>query len=464
MQTLKVIAPFDLSVIKEVPLKTAREMEIAIDRAHALFTHRTHWIPKYKRVEILENIVKIMKERSQEIIETSVREGGKPYMDTKVEMARAINGVKLAIENMGHMGGTEVPMGHTASSINRIAYTSQEPIGVVASVSAFNHPINLIIHQTIPAIAVGSPVIIKPAPTTPLTCLLLTKIFEEAGLPEGWCTTMVCDNDVAELLVTSKKVNFFSFIGSAKVGWYLKSKLAPGTRCALEHGGAAPVIVEPDADINSMLPALVKGGYYHAGQVCVSVQRVFIHESILDDVAKKMTAMVGNIITGDPMSEETEAGPLILPREVDRMEEWVNEAVDKGAQLLCGGKRISDTCFEPTLLLNPDKEAKVSTQEIFGPVVCLYGYSERDEAIDRANSLDYAFQASVFTKNIDVALDTARKLNASAVMVNDHTAFRVDWMPFAGRDASGLGIGSIPHTMHDMSREKMMVIKSSAIL
>jgi acyl-CoA reductase-like NAD-dependent aldehyde dehydrogenase len=463
METLKVHSPYDQSLIKEVSLKSADEMHAAIDKAHGLFVDQSKWLPKYKRVEILERIAQLMTDRSDEIIKTSVKEGGKPLMDTKVEMARAINGVKLAIENIGHMGGEEVPMGHNVPSANRLAFTTREPIGVVASVSAFNHPINLIVHQTIPAIAVGSPVIIKPAPTTPLTCLMLNEIFDEAGLPEGWCTTMVCDNDVAEILVTHKKINFFSFIGSAKVGWYLRSKLSPGTRCALEHGGAAPVIVEPDADIDEMIPALVKGGYYHAGQVCVSVQRVYVHESILGTVAEKIKNMATKLVTGDPMDANTEAGPLILPREVDRVEEWVNEAKEKGAEVLCGGKRISETCFEPTLLLNPSEDSKVSTMEIFGPVVCLYGYTDRDEAIKKANSLEYAFQSSVFTKNLDVALDTVKKLNSTAVMVNDHTAFRVDWMPFAGRDSSGIGIGSIPHSMHDMTREKMMVIKSSVL-
>jgi len=420
-------------------------------------------LPKYKRVEILERIALLMEERSEEIINISTREGGKPYIDSKLEMARAINGVKLAIEHIANFAGHEVPMGQTTSSVNRLAFTMREPIGVVASVSAFNHPINLIIHQTIPAIAVGSPVIIKPAPTTPLTCLLLNKIYDEAGLPEGWCTTMVCDNDVAELLVTSAKVNFFSFIGSAKVGWYLRSKLAPGTRCALEHGGAAPVLIEPDADINAMIAPLVKGGYYHSGQVCVSVQRVYVHESIADEVQSKMVAAIENIKIGDPLSPETEAGPLILPKEVDRVEQWVNEARDAGGQIACGGNRISDTCFEPTLIVNPPDNVNVSKMEIFGPVVCLYSYTDKDEAIRKANSLDYHFQASVFTKNIDSALDAVQKLNATAVMVNDHTAFRVDWMPFAGRDSSGLGTGSIPHSMHDMSREKMMVIKSGVI-
>ena len=463
MSSLKVYAPYDQSLIKEIPLKTAEEMNAAIDKAHSLFQDRSKWIPKYKRVEILENIARLMDERSDEIMRTSAQEGGKPWIDTKAEMARAINGVKLAIEHMGQHKGEEIAMGHTASSANRMAFTIREPIGVVASVSAFNHPINLIIHQTIPAIAVGSPVIVKPAPTTPLTCELLVEIFHDAGLPEGWCECMVCDNDVAEILVTSPKVNFFSFIGSAKVGWYLRSKLAPGTRCALEHGGAAPVIVEPDADIDSMIAPLTKGGFYHAGQVCVSVQRVFIHESIIEEVAEKMVAAAKKIITGDPLDPKTEAGPLILPKEVDRVESWVNEAREAGGSVLCGGNRISDTCYEPTIIMNPPEDVNVSQLEIFGPVVCLYSYSDMYEAIERANALPFHFQASVFTKNIDTALDCVQRLNAAAVMVNDHTAFRVDWMPFAGRDHSGMAIGSIPDTMHDMSRQKLMVLRSDKI-
>ncbi|MEM6830982.1 MAG: aldehyde dehydrogenase family protein [Bacteroidota bacterium] len=463
MSTLQIKAPYDQSLIKELRLQTSGEMNAMLSKAFDLFSHRSNWLPKYKRIEILENIARLMSERSEEIIRTSTQEGGKPWMDTKAEMDRAINGVKLAIENLGHHKGEEVPMGQTKASMNRMAFTFREPIGVVAAISAFNHPINLIVHQTIPAIAVGSPVIIKPAPTTPLTCMLLTEIYREAGLPKGWCETLICDNDVAEELVTSSKVNFFSFIGSAKVGWYLRSKLAPGTRCALEHGGAAPVIVEPDADVDSMIPSLVKGGFYHAGQVCVSVQRVFVHESIIEAVSKKMVAAIKNLKVDDPLKDSTEVGPLILPKEVDRVEQWVNEAKKKGAEVLFGGNRLSDTCYQPTLLLNPSSETNVSRMEIFGPVVCFYSYSDMREAIDQANDIPYHFQAAVFTKNIDRAVDAVHRLDASAVMVNDHTAFRVDWMPFAGRDESGLGIGSIPHTMHDVSREKMMVIKSEVL-
>ena len=236
--------------------------------------------------------------------------------------------------------------------------------------------------------------------------------------------------------------------------------MAPGTRVALEHGGAAPVIVDESADLEDMIPALLKGGFYHAGQVCVSVQRVFIHEAHFQTVADKFTAGANALKTGDQLLKDTEAGPLILPREVDRVDSWVKEAIAEGAQITAGGNKISDTCFEPTVLLNPSPSSKVSQQEIFGPVVCLYSYKSREQAIDQANNIDYHFQASVFSKNIDIAMDTVQKLNATAVMVNDHTAFRVDWMPFGGRDSSGLGLGGIPYSMHEMTRDKLMVIKS----
>jgi acyl-CoA reductase-like NAD-dependent aldehyde dehydrogenase len=377
---------------------------------------------------------------------------------------RAINGVKLAAEEVGKLIGEQIPMGLTEASSNRIAFTTREPIGVVVSISAFNHPLNLIVHQTVTAFAAGCPVIVKPASTTPLSCLTFVDILYKAGVPTDWVQVMIIDNEVAEVMVTDKRVNFLSFIGSAKVGWSLKSKLAPGTRCALEHGGAAPVIVEPDADFKEMIPALVKGGFYHAGQVCVSVQKIFAHETIAQALADAMATSAKNLRVGDPLDKNTEVGPLISIKEVERVAAWVKEAEAGGAKLLCGGKKISDTCYSPTVLWNPSQNAKVSTEEIFGPVVCIYPYRDRDEAIQEANRLDYHFQAAVFTKNLEVALDTVQKLNATAVMVNDHTAFRVDWMPFGGRDASGEGMGGIPYTMHEMTREKLMVIKSKMLM
>ncbi|MCF6341861.1 MAG: aldehyde dehydrogenase family protein [Bacteroidales bacterium] len=456
---LKVSSPYNFKIIQEIPLDGKAEVDNALNTAYSLFVDRSKWVPAHTRAEILERTAGIMKNRVEELTLLAAEEGGKPYMDSKVEVVRAINGVKIAIEQIGQLKGEQIPMGHTRSTENRLAFTLREPLGVVASVSAFNHPLNLIIHQTATAIAAGAPVIVKPARTTPLSCLEFNNILHEAGLLEGWCQTLVCNNENTELLVTDKRVSYFSFIGSSNVGWYLKSKLAPGTACALEHGGAAPVIVEPDADIESMLPALLKGGFYHAGQVCVSVQRVFVHEDIVEKVAGELAKMADKLIVGDPLDPETEVGPLILTGEVDRIEQWVNEAVNLGAKLLCGGKRISKSCYQPTLLLNPPDDALVSKLEIFGPVVCIYSYTNRNEAIARANALPFIFQAAVFTKDIDIALDTVNKLNATAVMVNDHTAFRVDWMPFGGRNASGIGTGGIPYSIQEMTAEKLVVIK-----
>lgn len=463
MNTIEVTSPFDGKVVGTVPFNTYEEVEAAIDLAHKTFTNKDNWLPKYKRVEILENVMKIMSSQVEELTILCASEGGKPYIDSKVEILRAINGIKIAIEYLGAFEGREVAMGHTSTSANRMAYTFKEPIGVVAAISAFNHPFNLAVHQVIPAIAAGCPVIIRPATQTPMSAVRLVKILEEAGLPKGWAQAVVCDRKAGELLATSPKTAFLTFIGSGAVGWYLNSKASDGTRVVLEHGGVAPVIVEADADIEDMIPALAKGGFYHAGQVCVSVQRVFVQESICEEVAKRLATTASKLVVGDQLDPKTEVGPLINNAEVDRVEEWVNEAVSKGGKILTGGKRISASCFEPTVILNPSDDALVSTKEVFGPVVCVYSYKDLDEAIARANQLEVSFQAAVFTKNIDKALKAVKRLNATAVMVNDHTAFRVDWMPFGGAKISGLGMGGIPHSMDDMSVEKMMVIKSPVL-
>jgi acyl-CoA reductase-like NAD-dependent aldehyde dehydrogenase len=231
----------------------------------------------------------------------------------------------------------------------------------------------------------------------------------------------------------------------------------------LEHGGAAPVIIEKDADINDAIPLLAKGGFYHAGQVCVSVQRVFVHKDIIDEVAEKLVQVAKVMTVGDPVLESTDIGPLIRHVETERIVSWVEQAIEAGAKCLCGGKAIMDSCFEATVLLNPPVDADVSQKEIFGPVICLYAFDDRDEAIRQANALPYSFQAAVFTKNIDNALYSYKHLNASAVMVNDFTAFRTDWMPFAGLKESGLGVGGIPFTMHDMQIDKMLLIKSNSL-
>ena len=460
---LKVNSPYDDHLITEIDLDDAGRVESALETAYQLARNPDKTLPVPRRIKILEKTADLVQAKAEEFARQSAEEGGKPLVDSRIELARAVQGIREAAQSVSQLTGHEIPMNLNASSMNRMALTIREPIGVVAAISAFNHPFNLIAHQVIPAVAVGCPVIVKPALTTPLSCLNLVKCLYEAGLPKEWCQAIVCENSLAEKIVTSPRVAFFTFIGSGEIGWKLRSKLAPGTRCALEHGGAAPVIVDHDADLEDALPLLAKGGFYHAGQVCVSVQKVFVHESIVDTFSKRLVELAEKLVVGDPTDEKTEVGPLILEREVDRVDQWVKEAQNEGAKILTGGKKIGTTCYAPTVILNPSDKANVSAREIFGPVVNIYSFKDRLEAIERANLTPFSFQAAVITRNVDTALDTAKRLNAATVMINDHTAFRVDWMPFGGRKASGLGVGGILPTMMEMTEEKLLVFRSKLI-
>lgn len=462
--TRTVVAPYDGAELAQLDTGGVEHVEQALKNAHSLYRDRDGWLPVHERVAILERTAALMEEGKEKLLVDATAEGGKPWRDSIVEVDRAIDGVRICIETIRSEQGTVVPMGTTAASADRAAFTRREPIGVVVAVSAFNHPLNLIVHQVAAAVAAGCPVIVKPAEDTPLSCINFVKTLHQAGLPPAWCQVLIAaDLAAAEALVTDARVAFFSFIGSARVGWMLRSKLAPGARCALEHGGVAPLILAADADLALALPAVSKGGFYHSGQVCVSVQRVFAHRSVAGSFARSLAAEAQKLKVGDPLQPDTDIGPLIRHAETDRVHEWVSEAVAGGAELLCGGGKISDSCYQPTVLLEPPADAKVSTEEVFGPVVCVYAYDDLDVAIKTANSLPVSFQAAIFTASLDTAMHAYTKLDASAVMVNDHTAFRVDGMPFAGLRESGLGVGGIPHTIADMSVEKMLVIKSPAL-
>jgi len=461
---LEVKAPYDDTLLARVDTADADDINHALTTASQLFSDKSNWLSVPQRIAILERAIELMQAQFEELAMGSAHEGGKPLLDSRVEMARCIDSIRACVDNLRDNTCHPVPMGINAASQHRFTIMNKEPIGIVVAVSAFNHPLNLIAHQVGPAIASGCPVIVKPAEDTPLSCFRLVEIFHRAGLPVEWCQAVLPENHhIAEKLVTDPRVAFFSFIGSAKVGWYLRSKLSPGTRCALEHGGVAPVIVNQDADLDIALPGLAKGGFYHAGQVCVSVQRIYVHDSIAREVAEKLAVAAKSLDVGDPLSGDTEVGPLIRNGELIRVTSWVQEAVDMGAELLCGGQALLNNCYAPTVLYNPPSTCKVSSAEIFGPVVCIYPFSDLDQAISSANSLDVSFQASVYTQDIDTAMYVSDRLAASAVMVNEHTAFRVDWMPFAGLKQSGLGTGGIPHTMEDMQIEKMIVITSKGI-
>jgi len=444
-------------VLAELEMHDGAQVDTMLSTAQAL--HKDDCLSMNERVRILQKLAKLVDAEHEEFSRLIANEGGKPIRDARVEVTRAVNGIYIAITEIENSKGIEIPMDLSAAGAGHEAFTILEPIGVVVAVSAFNHPLNLSIHQIIPAVATGCPVIIKPASVTPLCCLRLAELIKQAGLPDGWVQVALTNRENSEKLVTDPRVGFFSFIGSAKVGWYLKSKLAPGTRCALEHGGVAPLILDEYADEEGFVNGVVKASMYHSGQVCVSVQRVYVPKAREQELAQKIADIASIQVVGDAINEDSDLGPLILPKETDRIEAWVDEAIKEGAQLITGGKRINEVSYEPTVLLNPAKDSKVSTQEVFGPIVCIYGYQSIDAAIEQANSLDVSFQSSIFSDNMALAMDVAKKFEASAVMINDYTTFRVDWMPFAGRKHSGYGIGGIGYSMRDMLEHKMIVTK-----
>ncbi len=458
---LPVHSPFDGKLLAEVPTSSAAHVEDALAAAYALFAKRDDWLPIPERVAILDRLADLLAGQREYLALLAASEGGKPLVDSEVEVTRAIDGIRLCIEELRSNRGQVIPVATTDATRGRTAFTQKEPAGVVVAVSAFNHPLNLIVHQVAPAVAAGCPVIVKPAADTPLSCLNFVGLLYAAGLPPAWCQAIVTDsNESAEKLVTDPRCAFFSFIGSAKVGWMLRSKLAPGTRCALEHGGVAPAVLLDDFKFDATLESITKGGFYHAGQVCVSVQRVFVPATLARPFADALGQSADQLRVGDPTSTDTEVGPLIRSSEVERIDAWVQEAVAQGGELIAGGRRLDNNCYAPTVILDPPENARLSQLEVFGPVVCIYSYSKIASAIAQANSLPTAFQAAVYGRDIDQLMAVGQQLDGSAVMFNDHTAFRDDVMPFAGLRESGLGTGGIPYTMEDMQIDKMIVIRS----
>lgn len=458
MQGIEVRSPYNQSLVSVIQLEDEKSVFEKLEKAKKIARELPLGLELDFRISVLKKLAELVNADSENLLLTAVSEGGKPFADSKVEVARAIQGIHLAIEYLENLEPQKFEIARTEQTKNKKAWLQREPIGVVLAISAFNHPLNLIIHQVVTAFAAGCPVLVKPDLRTPLSCIKLVEKLKQAGCPNEWCQVVLCDNDIAEKLVKDSRINYLNFIGSAKIGWYLRSLLSPGARCALEHGGIAPVIVCEDADFSKMIPALTKGAFYHAGQVCVSTQRIFIPEKLKEKFLNEFKSATEKLITGDPMNPETQVGPIISKTELIRIHNWVEEAISKGAELICGGEKISESLYKPTILYNSSDDAKISSLEVFGPVVAVYVYKTIDEAIFKANNTPYHFQASVFSSTPETAKNISNQLNASTVLINDHTAFRVDWMPFGGRDQSGLGVGGIKYSIEEMMPEKLVVV------
>ena len=463
-QTLPVLNPFDLSIVDSIPQSSQTDIETALNNALSVYQDRSQWPQLFKRLNILERAITIIEERFDELANTATREGGKPYRDSHSEVLQAQECIKSAIAILRTNSGTTIPMGITQETTHRMAFTQKGPIGVVVAYSGFNHPLLNVVQQVIPAIAAGCPVIMLPACETPLSCHLFLNLLLEAGIDPKWAQIVtLSDQNLIQSLVMDPRVSFLTFTGRASTGWKLRSLLASGTRCSLMHSGAAPVIVTGDSDIYEVREALLDGCFYHAGQVSVSVQRIFAHTKIATKLATQLAMKAAGLTVGDPMNADTEIGPLIRPEETARIHDWVIEAVNGGGQLLTGGEKLTDTLYAPTVIFNAPADSRLMTEEVRGPVVCIDPWFDVEDAILRANSLPTAIHAAVFTRDVESAMSITDRLDASAVMINDHTAFWTAWMPFSGLREAGIGTSGIPYAIDELRVDKTIVLRTDSL-
>jgi glyceraldehyde-3-phosphate dehydrogenase (NADP+) len=329
------------------------------------------------------------------------------------------------------------------------------PIGPILGITPFNFPLNLVAHKVAPAIASGNPIIIKPAPQTPLTALRLGQIMVEAGWPAGAISVLPCSNEVAAKMATDERPQMLSFTGSAAVGWQLKSQ-AGRKRVTLELGGNAAVLVHEDADLDLAALRIVSGGFSYAGQSCISVQRVFVHKTRWQTLAQKITAAVEALVTGDPLDEETQVGPMISEAAAMRAESWINEAIEAGAHLLTGGER-NGSILQPTVIAKPPVGSKIYEEEVFAPVVTINPYETFEDGIAMVNASRYGLQAAVFTRDFGRIMQAWRELQVGAVLVNDSTSWRADQMPYGGVKDSGMGREGVRSAIEEMTEERLLI-------
>ncbi len=453
-------SPFDGKLIAQIERGDDSTIEQALQNAQFYFEHNMKKMPAWQRAEIIRKVAALMEKNVEDLAHTIALEGGKPKKDARIEVIRAINTMRMSAEEAVRLNGEQITMDRAKGSENHTAFTIKQGVGPVLAISAFNHPVNLICHQVATAFAAGNTVIVKPASQTPISAIKIVDFFKKAGLPDGIISLLMIPGKETEKVVTDKRIKFITFIGSAEVGWNLQKIIQPGVRMELEHGGTAVCVLDKMARLDRAVPAIVKGGFYHAGQVCVSTQIVYVHENIYSEFMDDFVEQVGQLKTGDATDENTDVGPIINKYELDRVDEWVIDAISEGAKLRKGGHRINTSCYAPTILENVTPSMNVYNKEVFGPVVSIIKYKELDDIIRTVNRTDYSFQTSIFTQDIDIAMYYAKNIETKACIINDHTAFRVDWMPFGGAKESGLHVGGVKYSIEDMTEEKLIVLKN----
>ncbi|HEX2239758.1 MAG TPA: aldehyde dehydrogenase family protein [Actinomycetota bacterium] len=454
-ETFAVKSPFDGAVVAEICKPTPDDVEAAVSAAAQAFVE-TRKLPVHQRAAALTHISRRLEERQAEVAELIAREGGKPLQWAKVEASRAVATFRWAAEECRRETGEILRLDTEASLGSRLGLVRRWPLGPVLGITPFNFPVNLVAHKLAPALAVGAPIVIKPATKTPLGSLLLGELFTETDLPPGMLSVLPVDNKVAEQLVADERFKKLTFTGSTEVGWKLRGK-DPKKAVTLELGGNAGVIVHSDADLEKAAKRVAFGGYYQAGQSCIAVQRVLVHESVSDAFSGLLAKEIGGLKVGDPLDPETDVGPLIDHDALERVTAWVDEAVQAGAEVLVGGKR-EDPFYLPTVLTRTAPDMKVRCEEVFGPVVTLGTYTRFEDAVAEVNNSRYGLQAGVFTRDVNLLMQAHRDIEVGGVIANDVSAFRADQMPYGGTKDSGVGREGLRSAMNEMTEPKILVL------
>jgi acyl-CoA reductase-like NAD-dependent aldehyde dehydrogenase len=455
---IEVRSPYDHAVLGRVPKCGPGDVARAVATARAI--RDAGPLPAHHRAEILDQGARVLAERLEEMARIIAGEAAKPIRTARVEAQRAVSTFQFAAVAARTLAGEMVPMDASAAGAGKLAFTLRVPVGVVGAISPFNFPLNLVAHKLAPAIAAGCPVVLKPASQTPLSAIRLVELLvDECGLPPGHVNVVTGSGaTIGDALVEADDIALITFTGSPEVGWGIKAK-APRKKVGLELGNNAPVILEPTGDWETAAKKISVAGYSHAGQSCISTQRVYVHESIADAFTGALVDHVKNLVVGDPMDDATDVSALISEGDRDRVHDWIDEAVEQGAELAYGGSLDDHGLLEPGVLTGITPQMKVSANEVFGPLVGVAPYRDFDDALRLANDTRYGLQAAVYTARLDDALKAARTLDYGGVLINEVPTFRADQQPYGGVRDSGNTREGPQWAVREMTEERLVVIQ-----
>jgi acyl-CoA reductase-like NAD-dependent aldehyde dehydrogenase len=459
-ETITVRSPYDGHEIARVPKCGAADVDRAVAAAHLAL--RDDPLPAWKRAEVLDRAARLLEERVGEFATIIAEEAAKPIKTARVEAARAVSTFTFSALAARDLAGEVVPMDASDAGAGKLGFTLRRPIGVVGAISPFNFPLNLVAHKVAPAIAAGCPVVLKPASQTPISAIALAELLlDECGLPPGHLNVVTgSGSSVGNAIVEHDAISMITFTGSPDVGWGIKAS-APRKKVGLELGNNAPVILEPDADVVTAATKISVAGFSHAGQSCISTQRIYVHEDLGDAFVNELVPRVESLVVGDPLDEQTDVSALISEPERDRVTSWIDEAVAAGAKVAAGGQ-VRDGVLVPTVLTDVAPDMKVCSLEVFGPVVAVQRYRTLDEAIELANDTRYGLQAAIFTADLSKALQAVQALDFGGVLVNEVPTFRTDQMPYGGLRDSGNTREGPRYAVEEMTEARLVVLQLPA--